>query len=150
PGFTAPAPVRRPPAPFDPLDTTRLGQRLTALAAALDDLPRHARRFARWQARRATSRIAQAEASTAADAGSRPRRFWRVLALRPGRPPGHPPARSRHSGHEVHDILATTHDLALWALEPSDTSRRVTHPAAAAAPRSLQKNGRTGRGTRRR
>ena len=41
PGVTAPFPVtpRRPPAPDDPLDATRLALRLQALGAALDDLP---------------------------------------------------------------------------------------------------------------
>ena len=54
PGVTAPFPVelRRPPAPDDPLDATRLALRLRALGAALDDLPRQARRFARWRAAR--------------------------------------------------------------------------------------------------
>ena len=54
PGVTAPSPIalRRPPAPDDPLDATRLALRLQALGAALDDLPRQARRFARWKAAR--------------------------------------------------------------------------------------------------
>ena len=41
PGVTAPFPVtpRRPPAPDDLLDATRLALRLQALGAALDDLP---------------------------------------------------------------------------------------------------------------
>ena len=53
PGVTAPFPVapRRPPAPDDPLDATRLALRLQALGAALDDLPGQASRFARWRAR---------------------------------------------------------------------------------------------------
>ena len=52
PGLTAPSPItpRKPPAPDDPLDATRLALRLGALGAALDDLPGQARRFARWRA----------------------------------------------------------------------------------------------------
>ena len=49
PGVSAPAPLRPPPAPDDPLDATRLALRLRALGAALDDLPAQARRFARWR-----------------------------------------------------------------------------------------------------
>ena len=44
------APFRvRLPSPHDPIDATRLGQRLAALASALDDMPAQAQRFARWQ-----------------------------------------------------------------------------------------------------
>src|SRR5690606_36742252 len=53
PGFTTPhpVPVRVPPAPDDRIDATRLSLRLKAVAEVLDDLPRHARRFALWRAR---------------------------------------------------------------------------------------------------
>ncbi len=53
PGFTRPFPIapRRPPTPDDPIDATRLALRLQALERALDDLPGHARRFARWRNR---------------------------------------------------------------------------------------------------
>ena len=104
PGVTAPFPVtpRRPPAPDDPLDATRLTLRLQALGAALDDLPRQARRFARWRAR----------------PRSRPTR--RVWPLRPGRPPGQRPAARRT--HEVHEILHDLHGLAFDVLEHPDTS----------------------------
>jgi hypothetical protein len=109
PGITRLAPVRPAPMPFDPLDTTRLASRLAGLAAALDDLPRHARRFARWQAQR------QTDHST-----PRPRRVW---PLRPGRPPGLPSRWSPGApSHAVCDILDTVHGLALMALEPADTS----------------------------
>ena len=100
PGFAAPSPVRLAPAPGDRIDATRMAQRLAALASALDDLPSHARRFARWRARR--------------DAG----RIRRPSPLRAGRPPGH----SRRPAHAVHAILDTLHDLAFWALESPDTS----------------------------
>src|SRR5690606_23170764 len=70
PGVAQPYSLPPPPSPDDPIDATRLGYRLAALAAALDDLPGQARRFARWQAHKARGR-------------SR-----RVSPLRPGRPPG--------------------------------------------------------------
>ena len=103
PGVTTPSPVtpRRPPAPDDPLDATRLALRLRALGAALDNLPRQARRFARWRAARVAGRT---------------RRVW---PLRPGRPPGQPPANRRD---EVHEILNDLHGLAFDVLEHPDTS----------------------------
>jgi hypothetical protein len=93
-----------PPAPEDLLDATRLGLRLRALADALFDLPKHARRFAHWRARR-----------NRAVASGRPRR---LSPLRPGRPPGW----SRRSGREVHEILADLHWFAREALARPDTS----------------------------
>jgi hypothetical protein len=92
-----------PPSPDDRIDATRLAQRLRALGRALDDLPGHARRFARWKARRNRA----------------VRRRW---PLRPGRPPGGQPAGSRQVGHEVHDVLAHLHWFATQALERPDTS----------------------------
>jgi hypothetical protein len=94
-------PVRLPPSPFDPLDATRLGMRLHALGQALDDLPREALRFARWQARQHRARAAGKI------------RRW---PLRPGQPPG---SRVKH---DVQDILTHAHQLAWWALEHPDTS----------------------------
>jgi hypothetical protein len=104
PGYTAPSPValRRPPAADDLLDATRLALRLQALGAALDDLPRQAKRFARWRALRASGRI---------------RRVW---PLRPGRPPGQ--RRPNRRTHEVHEILNDLHGLAFDVLEHPDTS----------------------------
>ena len=110
PGLVAPfrVPVRRPPSPDDPIDATRLGQRLAALASALDDLPGEARRFARWRARNERLR----------DQGL-VRRVW---PLRPGRPPGiRRPGSGRRTG-QVDEILAHAHALAVWALEHPDTS----------------------------
>ncbi|MEO3386567.1 hypothetical protein [Mesorhizobium sp. CAU 1741] len=121
PGHGAPFRItpRLAPRPGDPVDATRIVQRLHALAAALDDLPAQARRMALWQARRAR---AASDQRGSAGAGRR-RRFRRIAALRPGRPPGsHRPRSGLGPRGEVHDILAATHDLAVWALERRDTS----------------------------
>lgn len=112
PGYAAPSPipVRSPPSPDDRIDATHLGQRLAALGRALDDLPALARRFARWQARRAQKPV---------------RRIW---PLRPGRPPGSrlsrfdPLARRGEHIREVDEIAAHAHALAVFALERRDTS----------------------------
>jgi hypothetical protein len=113
PGFGAPFPVaaRREPSPDDPIGAARLALRLEALGSVLDDLPRHARRFARWRAARAGAQERRRPAP------GRSRRIW---PLRPGRPPGHRSRRSRRSVHEVHDVLGDLHGLAVWAL--NDTS----------------------------
>ena len=125
PGLTAPSPVtpRRPPAPDDPLDATRLALRLQALGAALDDLPRHAKRFARWKAARDAAGAQNKETRDAAGTQSREQhtgRIRRVWPLRPGRPPGQRPANRR--AHEVHEILHDLHGLAFDVLEHPDTS----------------------------
>jgi hypothetical protein len=124
PGYTAPSPItpRLPPAPDDPLDATRLALRLRALGAALDDLPRHAGRFARWQARKHAGRDAAGAQNKEADAAGaqdkkHTRRAW---PLRPGRPPGQRPPRLRT--HAVHEILRDLHGLAFDVLEHPDTS----------------------------
>ena len=53
PLFQQPRQPDPPPlTPDDPLDAGRVFRRLEALASALDDLPRQARRFARWRAHR--------------------------------------------------------------------------------------------------
>jgi hypothetical protein len=104
PGVVAPSPIapRRPPAPDDPLDATRLSLRIRALGAALDDLPGQARRFARWRLRKETGQT---------------RRIW---PLRPGRPPGQRPANRRR--HEVYEVLHDLHWLAFEVLDHPDTS----------------------------
>jgi len=140
PGVIAPFPVtpRRPPAPDDPLDATHLALRLKALGAALDDLPRQARRFARWRARADAARkpnAAVAQKGNSRDAAGaqnrKPgaaRRFRRVWPLRPGRPPGGRLAHydpdawgGRKNIRDVDEILAHTHARARYALSP-DTS----------------------------
>jgi hypothetical protein len=112
----------------NPLATgrARAFQRLGALGRALDDLPREARRFARWRARAADAarNAAVAQKGNGRAAG----RFRRVWPLRPGRPPGGRLARydpdawgGRKNIRDVDEILAHTHALASYALSP-DTS----------------------------
>lgn len=120
PGFGQPFPValRRPPSPDDLIDAVRVNLRLQALAAALDDLPAAARRFARWQAR-LNAGGAQDESREIAGAPDRQRRrFCRLSPLKPGRPPGW----RRRPVHAVHEVLNEAHWLALTALERPDTS----------------------------
>jgi len=76
-----------------------LVRRLIAVVDALSDIPRHARRLARWQARPKEER--------------RPERWG---PLRPGRPPGF----RQRSKHEVDDILKECHWLALEGNPPLD------------------------------
>ncbi len=85
--------------PDDPVDAGRLCKRVLSAQAALSDLPKQALRLARWYARR--------------DAGML--RAVRTRALRPGRPPGH---RQRRM-HEIDEVLANCHALALYALAPA-------------------------------
>ena len=139
PGLTERFPVPRAPSSDDPIDAARLALRLGALGRALDDLPREAKRFARWRARAAdAARKPDAagaqkgngrdaagaqnkkhrDAAGAQDRKQRAGRFRRVWPLRPGRPPG----GRRRPHHDVHDILSVVHGLAFWALESPDTS----------------------------
>jgi hypothetical protein len=100
-------PRPKPKLPPDGLvDPKRLCRRLEALKRALADIPHQARRLARWRARQE-----QKQAST-------PTPTPKPLSpLREGPPPGYHKRRR----HEVDDILAECHDLALYALNP-DTS----------------------------
>jgi hypothetical protein len=123
PGITTRFPIvpRRLPAPNDPVDATRLGLRFAALASALDDLPRQAKRFARWRARRDAIRARERNPDAAAQVGHLPqirRRLHRNWPLRPG----HPPGWQRRPQHELHEVLKDLHGLAFWALERTDTS----------------------------
>ena len=97
-----------PPSPGDPLDATRLVLRLRALAEALDDLPRQARRFVRWQALRARARARGLRS--------------RISPLRGGRPPGGCLERSGRPDHEIYEILRDLNWFARRALEDVDTS----------------------------
>jgi hypothetical protein len=99
--FPAPPPAVEPPPPPDGLvDAARLSRRLHALKSALDDLPRQAKRLARWRLRREKA----------------PSPKFRS-PLRPGRPPGH----RKKPTHEVDEVLIECHGLAWDALKP-DTS----------------------------
>jgi hypothetical protein len=116
-----------PPSSDDPIDATRLGLRLAALAAALDDLPGQAKRFARWRARGADAAGAQNKNQQNVRQPPAPGRVRRISPLRSGRPPGgrlsrfDPSARSRRNIRDVDEVLAHAHALALYALSP-DTS----------------------------
>ena len=69
-----PRPVAVPPPPPDGLvNAARLSRRLQALKSALEDLPRQARRMARWRVQ----------------AGGRAKAPKFKSPLRPGQPPGH-------------------------------------------------------------
>lgn len=93
-----------------PVDATRLLRRMAALQRALSDLPREARRLARWRSRRAKI------------GGP-----GRVSSLRSGRPPGH---RARIT-HRVDELLRDCHELALLALAPPG---RGPPPAVSGCP----------------
>jgi hypothetical protein len=96
-----PRPVVEPPPPPDGLVTAaRLTRRLQALKLALEDLPRQARRLARWRMRREAAKAPKFKSP-----------------LRPGPPPGH---RKRQI-HPIDEILADCHWLAWDAMRP-DTS----------------------------
>jgi hypothetical protein len=125
-------PVRRPPMPDDPIPAQRLALRLAALGRALDDLPRQAKRFARWRCRvaagaqREESRLDQDRRDGPSSLsplrrggrGGGKSRTTRIWPLRPGPPPGR-----RLAGDELRQILENTHGLALMAMaERRDTS----------------------------
>ena len=105
-GFTEPAPIPQKPvvSADDPVDATGLCHRLLSSRRALANLPREARRLARWQAR-TKLRLSQG-------------RRGRVSPLRIGRPPG----RRKRPTHAVDDVLKECHALALDVLSPPDTS----------------------------
>ena len=96
----------RPPAadPVSPPDglvnAEPLTRRLQALKLALEDLPRQARRLARWRVRRENAQNPKFRSP-----------------LRPGHPPGY----RRKPVHEVDEVLIECHGLACDAMRP-DTS----------------------------
>jgi hypothetical protein len=97
PAAPAPKPKR---VPGDTVNAGPLCRRLAAIKAALEDLPRQAKRYARWRARPLEQR--------------RPKL---LSPLRPGPPPGH---RKRPT-HQVDEILSECHWLAHTVPAP-DTS----------------------------
>ncbi len=90
------------PLPDDLMSAGRLFRRMLALQNALDDLPKQARRMARWKAKRA---LEQAETG----------KF--IAPMRPGRPPGW----RKRGTHPVDGLLSDCHALALYVLHPPDT-----------------------------
>ena len=83
PPQSAPAPAPLPPDGL--VNAERITRRLQALKSALDDLPRQARRMARWRVRRENMPNPKFKSP-----------------LRPGRPPGY----RRRVVHEVDELLA--------------------------------------------
>ena len=94
-------PLADPAPPPDGLvNAQRLSRRLQALKAALEDLPRQARRLARWRVRREKAPS---------------------LKFKSPLRPGHPPGYRRKAIHEVDEVLIECHGLARDAMKP-DTS----------------------------
>jgi hypothetical protein len=100
-----------PPQPIHNIDdmvaATALGRRVQALRFALDNLPREAKRLARWRAKRELARKAEK---------------WKPGRMSPFRP-GFAPGYHRSKPQEVDDILAECHHFAreAWEWNP-DTS----------------------------
>jgi hypothetical protein len=108
PGFIDPFFANRfVPMKDDPIDCAALRRRLRALKAALDDLPRQARRLARWKARGELARQSGLK-----------RKPGRLSPFRPGFAPGY----HRHRPEEIDEILADCHYFAREAWEKPDTS----------------------------
>jgi hypothetical protein len=105
--------------PGDRISAQRIHQRIATLAAALDDLPAQARRFARLRALRLAARARQQVREATGSANQRHRH--RVLPASPLRP-GHPPGWRRRPKHEVDDVLKDLHYFAREVLEQPDTS----------------------------
>ena len=96
-----PRPVAEPAPPPDGLvNAARLSRRLQVLKLALDDLPRQAKRLARWRVRRESMPSPKFKSP-----------------LRPGPPPG----RRKRQIHPIDEILANCHWLA-WEAEKPNTS----------------------------
>jgi hypothetical protein len=106
PGFIDPVFADRfTPMKDDPIDCAALRRRLRALKAALDDLPRHARRLARWKAKRELARQGMPKPG-------------RLSPMRPGFAPGY----HRRERQEVDVILGDCHYFAVEAWKGPDTS----------------------------
>ncbi len=92
--------------PDQPVAAAHLFSRLRALRSALDDLPRQARRLARWMAKR--------------DQALKFKGRFRPIRISPFRP-GLPPGWRQRSIHEVDDVLRECHGLAIDAVNGPDT-----------------------------
>jgi hypothetical protein len=107
PGFIDPVFADRfVPLADDPVDCAALRRRLRALISALDNLPRHARRLARWKAKGDLARQS---------AVSKP---GRLSPFRPGFAPGY----HKHEREEIDVILGDCHYFAVEAWRGPDTS----------------------------
>jgi hypothetical protein len=89
----------------DMIAAAALGRRVQALRFALDNLPREARRLARWRAKRELAR----------QSGAKP---GRLSPFRPGYAPGYHRSRPQ----EVDEILSECHHFAREAWDAPDTS----------------------------
>jgi hypothetical protein len=90
------------------VDARHLCCRILSLKAALDDLPRHARRLARREARaHLASRQMQGGFAPASEAQLKGANQRRALRL------GHPPGFRKRPSHAVDHVLAECHSLAL-------------------------------------
>ena len=99
--WSVPEPTAAPAPETDGLvNAERLSRRLQALKLGLDNLPRQARRLARWRVRREKMQSPKFRSP-----------------LRPGPPPGH----CKRQIHPIDEILADCHWLAWDAMKP-DTS----------------------------
>ncbi len=90
--------------PDEPVNAALLFSRMRALRAALSDLPKQARRLARWQARRDELLRSKSKPT-------------RISIFRPGLPPGW----RQRSIHDVDDVLRECHGLAIYAVNGPDT-----------------------------
>ncbi|MFN0190595.1 MAG: hypothetical protein ACKVP5_01280 [Aestuariivirga sp.] len=99
----APQPATKPaPIKDGKIDSARLLRRLAAIKDALEDLPRQAKRYLRWRARR--ENISKK----------------RLIYTNPIRP-GPPPYIHKKPQHEIEDVLRDCHWLA-WEARHLDTS----------------------------
>ena len=146
----SPPPPPPPPSPDDPLDARRLHLRLEAIGRVLDDLPKQAKRMARWQARRDARWAWESEevdhhpslvnweqlgvtpealALCPRAKGRHAQSSITAQATKPCRfhrvspmRPGRPPGWRRKPNHDVYDVLNELHGLAVWARDRPDTS----------------------------
>ncbi|HTV68991.1 MAG TPA: hypothetical protein VMF90_10675 [Rhizobiaceae bacterium] len=118
-GARLPIPVRREPMPGGRVSAARIQQRLATLAAALDDLPGQAKRFAQLRALRLAARAREREREVSGAPAPHPRpRALHVWPLRPG----HPPGGQRRPKHEIDEVLKDLQYFAREVLEQPDTS----------------------------